>query len=176
MMGAMEPRTCAVDRHPLKDKITAMIADGQGYATIERAMREKGHPIKRETVKAHVELCLGNDASHAKTIQKIVAAAERGEITRKQAETDFAVAVQKQALHELGEGHLRVTTKDGLVAQQLLDKRAEKERDRAFVMDLARLISGAGAPPPPEIIDGEFTELGDDVAGLLAPPELRDDG
>lgn len=174
MMGLMQVKTCAVDKHPLKDDILKMLGEGIGGYTIERVMRERGHPVKRETIAKHVNECLGGDPKHAAVIHDIAQKAERGEITRKQAETDFAVAVQKKALDALEEGHLRVTTKDGLVAQQLLDKRAEKERDRAFVIDLARLLSGAGAPPPDEYIDGEFTELPDDVTGLLAPPEYRD--
>lgn len=171
MMGFMQ-RECAVDRHPLKDDIATMIASGSSLNFIEKFSREKGHPIKRETVKAHMERCLAGtpeqvDRDLDKITVKIAKGAPKAEIAR-----DFAVAVQKKALHELKEGTLRVTTKDGLVAQQLLDKREERAKDRAFVLDLARLISGAGAPPPDEYIDGEYIELGE--GNLLAPPELRE--
>lgn len=172
---SVDVRTCAVERHPYFAEIIEMLANGASANSIERAMRERGKPIKRETVKGHLDFCLadGGDRQHAKALDKIVKKADRG-APRAEVQRDFAVAVQSKALKDLAAGHLRVSAKDGLVAQGLIDKREERAKDRAFVMDLARLLSGAGGMPPDELIDGEYVEIDEDGVPLLAPPELRD--
>lgn len=172
----IEPRVCSVDRRSDYDQITRLLAEGKTPSFIETWSRGKGVPVKAETIRKHIRKCIGGESNvrHAAVIQSIVEKAQAG-APKAEVERDFAIAVQRKALEDLAEGNLNVSTKDGLVAQQLIDKRAERARDRAFVLDLARLISGAGAPPPPELIEGEFVEV-DMATGLLAPPEVRDDG
>lgn len=94
---------------------------------------------------------------------------------RKARETsDLAVAVRDKALTGLRAGRLQVTTKDGLQAQALLDRREEHQKDREFMLNLARLLSGGGTKAPAHLIEGDFVEIEPDQR-LLAPPELRGD-
>lgn len=165
-------RSCSIERSPYKDEINFLLQTGTSLNGIEKQMRSAGHPVKRETVKRHLDECLNGKAENLVDPEEFVYR-QVGRKATTVVERDFAVAIQKQALAELAKGTLRVTTKDGLLAQQLLDKRAEKAKDREFIMNLARLVSGAGAPPPDTVIEGEFNELVDEMAGLLAPPEVR---
>ncbi len=91
------------------------------------------------------------------------------------ADTDDLV---KKTLRQMAAGKLQPTLRDGLTAQQLLDKRAEKAADRSFMLNLAMALAGGGQgtptkllPPPAEdpedVIEGEFTEQN------LAPAHLR---
>ena len=86
---------------------------------------------------------------------------------------DLAVAVRDKALAGLAAGRLAVTTRDGLAAQALLDRREEHQKDREFMLNLARLLSGGGTKAPEHLIEGEYTEVAPDQR-LLAPPELRE--
>jgi len=91
---------------------------------------------------------------------------------------DLAAVVVKKTLRQMAAGKLQPTLRDGLTAQQLLDRRAEKAADRSFMLNLAMALAGGGRgtptkllPPPaddPEdVIEGEFTETN------LAPAHLR---
>jgi hypothetical protein len=94
---------------------------------------------------------------------------------------DLAAVVVKKTLRGMAAGKLAPTLRDGLQAQQLLDRRAEKAADRSFMLNLAIAMAGGGvrtpvkylpAPnEPPEkdedIIEGEFSEQN------LAPDHLR---
>jgi len=91
---------------------------------------------------------------------------------------DLAAVVVKKTNRLLAAGKVTPTLRDGLAAQQLLDRRAEKAADRSFMLNLALALAGGGRvvpqtllPPGPDssedIIEGEFSEQN------LAPPHLR---
>ena len=91
---------------------------------------------------------------------------------------DLAAVVVKRTLRGVAAGTLKPTLRDGLTAQQLLDRRAEKAADRSFMLNLAMALAGGGsrtpvkylpAPnePDPDIIEGTFEEQN------LAPDHLR---
>jgi hypothetical protein len=91
---------------------------------------------------------------------------------------DLAAVVVRRTMKEMATGRLKPTLRDGLTAQQLLDRRAEKAADRSFMLNLAMALAGGGkrvpvkylpAPnePDPDIIEGDFTEEN------LAPDHLR---
>jgi hypothetical protein len=91
---------------------------------------------------------------------------------------DLAAVVVKKTNRLLAAGKVTPTLRDGLAAQQLLDRRAEKAADRSFMLNLALALAGGGQqlppkllPPAPEpsedIIEGDFTEQN------LAPAHLR---
>ena len=91
---------------------------------------------------------------------------------------DLAAVVVRRTLKEMAAGKVRPTLRDGLAAQQLLDRRAEKAADRSFMLNLALALAGGGqqvpqkllpAPSdsPEDVIEGEFTEEN------LAPAHLR---
>ena len=52
----------------------------------------------------------------------------------------------------------------------------EQRRDREFMVNLARLLTGGGHIAPRELIDGEAKDVTPPPPNqlLLAPPELRD--
>jgi hypothetical protein len=93
---------------------------------------------------------------------------------------DLAAVVVKKSLRRLASGELVPTLRDGLIAQQLIDRREEKAADRQFMLSLARALAGGGyeAPshllpatvePPDDAIEGYFEEI------PLAPEHLRAD-
>ncbi len=67
---------------------------------------------------------------------------------------DLAAAVRDAAKQRLENGELKPNLRDGLNAQALLDRREEKQRDRNFMLSLARLTSGAAHEVPAHIIEG----------------------
>lgn len=91
---------------------------------------------------------------------------------------DLAAVVVRKTRTLLAAGKLAPTLRDGLTAQQLLDRRAEKAADRRFMLNLAMAMAGGGAQTPekflPEpqsepknVTEGEFSEVD------LAPEHLR---
>ena len=93
---------------------------------------------------------------------------------------DLAAVVVKKTLRGLAAGRLEPSLRDGLMAQQLLDRREEKAADRQFMFQLAQALAGGGysAPkqlvaatpaPPEDVIEGYFEEV------PLAPEHLRAD-
>jgi len=90
---------------------------------------------------------------------------------------DLAAVVVRRTSRALAAGKLQPTLRDGLVAQQLLDRRAEKAADRQFMLGLAMAMAGGGAATPVallppgddnlDVIEGEYEEAD------LAPEHLR---
>jgi hypothetical protein len=119
--------------------------------------------IKRETITAHKNVCLG-----AKDITPAKMAATAKVVTKgREIADDVAVLVQREVVKKLKEGEARVTVQHGLQAQQLLDRRAERAKDRELAVTLARLLH-TPAPPasvimervePSVIIEGEAVEI-----------------
>ena len=70
---------------------------------------------------------------------------------------DMAVLVRAAAVEKLKAGELRITTQDGLAAQNLLDRREEKKKDRELITQLGVLLSrGSEAPPMLNVTEGEY--------------------
>ena len=91
---------------------------------------------------------------------------------------DLAATVVRRTMKQMAAGKLVPTLRDGLQAQQLLDRRAEKAADRSFMLNLAAALAGGGSRTPikylplpdeedPDIIEGSFSEEN------LAPDHLR---
>lgn len=91
---------------------------------------------------------------------------------------DLAATVVKRTMSRLASGELKPNLRDGLIAQQLLDRREEKAADRQFMLSLAQALAGGGYSPPTqllpattdtpdEVIEGYFEEVS------LAPDHLR---
>ena len=141
-----EPRTCSIDADPLKaDFVARRHLAGDTYAAMERAAKASGIPMKRETIAKHLKECIGT----AKKGPVVAQAAAKTKTPAKGA-PDVAVLVQKQVVEKLEAGEARVTVQHGLQAQQLLDKRAERAKDRELAVTLARLLH-APAPSPEQV-------------------------
>jgi hypothetical protein len=91
---------------------------------------------------------------------------------------DLAATVVRRTMKQMAAGKLQPTLRDGLTAQQLLDRRAEKAADRSFMLNLAAALAGGGSRTPvkylpnpqdedPDIIEGFYSEEN------LAPDHLR---
>lgn len=77
---------------------------------------------------------------------------------------DVATTIQKEALRQLEAGEMRLTASHALKAQEMLDRRLEKQADRELTVVLARLLTQQQAPPRSliageEVIEGEAREV-----------------
>lgn len=80
---------------------------------------------------------------------------------------DLAILVRDRTVQALKTGTLEPTISHGLQAQQILDRRAEKTNDRETMLNMARLLSGAGAagflaPPEMVVIEGESERISEE--------------
>jgi hypothetical protein len=134
----------------------------KGYAAVRIAdeVTESGFRVSKDAVSRHRRLCFVDETN--------AQAEARNE--------DLATLVRDQARRALLSGRLQVTTKDGLMAQNLLDKREERAKDRDFMLNLAQLLSGGGRAAPQDLIEGTAIDVTPAHNPLLAPPELRDEG
>lgn len=92
----------------------------------------------------------------------------------KSGDDDLATVVRDKTLAKVRKGQLSPTLQHGLMAQAMLDKRAERAADRQLAIRLAamlgggtppaRIISGATRPVPRDDDDEEFDP--DDFAAL----------
>jgi hypothetical protein len=161
----MTPRTCSIDRDAKKNEwVARRHLEGYNPSQMEEMSRKAGFPIKRETVAKHLRECLGATASpkEVKAMAEKVAATVSPDIPQE----DVAVLVQKQVVEKLLAGEARVTVQHGLQAQQLLDRRAERQKDRELAVTLARMLH-SGAPPAyaiaqraETVIEGTAVEVG----------------
>jgi hypothetical protein len=119
--------------------------------------------IKRETISRHKESCMAIGDVPQKRVAEVARVVTKG----KPIEEDVAVLVQREVVKKLKDGEARVTVQHGLQAQQLLDRRAERAKDRELAVTLARLLHTPAPPPsaimervePSVIIEGEAVEV-----------------
>lgn len=159
-------RKCSICENPTKNEwVARRHLEGYTPTRMEVMAKEQGHPMKRETIGKHLKECLGTSAKPEEV--KAVAAKVAATIapTPDQSDGDVAVLVQKQVVQKLNDGEARVTVQHGLQAQQLLDRRAERAKDRELAVTLARLLH-SGAPPPEairarpvDVIEGNVVEV-----------------
>jgi hypothetical protein len=148
---------CSLDTSERGTVVNSLLAAGRSASDIEREMRKLGSPTKRETILKHLRQCLNGQPDRA----ALLASAE-GKPPPGIENTDFALLIRSEANRLLAAGKLNVTAAHGLKAQELLDRRAEKRMDRALMVELAGLLSGARTltgPPSDLIIEGEWKEV-----------------
>jgi hypothetical protein len=61
---------------------------------------------------------------------------------------DVAQAIKTQALEQLDKGEMRLTAAHALRAQEMIDKRIEKQKDREMQVLLGRVLTRQRTPPP----------------------------
>ena len=78
---------------------------------------------------------------------------------------DVASAIREQALQQLAKGEMRLTAAHALRAQEMLDRRVEKQKDREMQVLLARVLTRHQVPPPKyvgpdeDIIEGQAVKV-----------------
>lgn len=144
--------------------VDAMLTRGLSGAVIARELTSKGRSVTPDTIN-----------SHAKHFQEVP--------TVKAVNRDLAILVRDQTVDAINEGRLEPTISQGLQAQALLDRRAEKATDNDLKLAIARLLSGSGPagylePPDDLVIEGfavEVASVGADqgfaLGGELVDPE-----
>lgn len=165
VVTAQKPRRCVICADPQKgDWVARRLMEGHSLSRMEDMSREAPvGVIKRETISAHKTVCLGTTAAPAK-IAKVAQQVTKGI----EPAEDVATLVQREVIERLKAGEARVTVQHGLQAQQLLDRRAERAKDRELAVTLARLLHTAPPPPhryrerlaDPVVFDGEAVEVG----------------
>lgn len=88
---------------------------------------------------------------------------------------DLAATVVRKTMKRIAAGKVEPTLREGLQAQQILDRRAEKAADRRFMLALSQALAGGGAPAPAQLLPGEEEGV---IEGSfedvdLAPAHLR---
>lgn len=149
-------RQCSICNTEKEKVIHAFLAAGRTPHFIERSLREMGEPIKAETIRKHRDICLSGNIQNT----VLVSALEEKPGQPISENTDFATAIRSEANRLLAAGQLRVTANHGLKAQELLDRRAEKQADRALMVELAALLSGSrGSGPPADLIEADWKDV-----------------
>ena len=142
-----------------KLRVHVPIANISASLSRDEVMLELGH--KRAPgltmVKTHVNSHMKKVATVPAPLPSFRGTDENGDTT------DVATAIQRQALEQLNAGEMRLTAAHALRAQELLDRRAEKERDRELMVTLARVLTRRGSAPAGLIAAGE--DLGGVIEG-----------
>lgn len=84
---------------------------------------------------------------------------------------DLATLVRDKAVERIASGELKPNIRDGIAAQALIDRREERQKDRSFMLALARLTSGSEEAPPASVI---VLDPGDIPLALLATGDALD--
>lgn len=166
------PRQCSICADERKNRwVAARHLEGHHASAMERLSRAADSPVpnmKRETIKKHLDVCIGASDVKPDEMQAVGAAIAPTVAPQKDesaAVEDVAVLVQKRVVEKLKAGDARVTVQHGLQAQQLLDRRAERAKDRELAITLARLLHSPAPPPeairarPVDVIEGEVMEV-----------------
>ncbi len=169
---------CAICRHPMVEQINRRIRD-HGIAPTERWMAENDlDPPHRNTLSKHK-----NEHMTEPYEKQRIEATEKlrsQQRTIKAKTGDLAQLVRDNVFARVEEGELEPSLAEGLRAQEMLDRRADKQGDRDMMLTLAGLLSGA-TPPVALLndgltIEGEFREVAEEraedvaaFAGLLTP-------
>jgi len=95
---------------------------------------------------------------------------------------DLPTMLVEETRKRVKDGSAKVQVRDGIAAQSILERRAERAEDKQFMLNLARALAGGGASGPvpvlsagepiaEDVIEGDYEDLGDDSS--LAPAHLR---
>ncbi len=128
--------------------VDAQLARGISATSISKMMEEMNLPTSTQMILSHQK--------------HYVPPAAPATVTNKE---DLAVLIRDRTLQAVKQGKLEPTIAHGLQAQKILDDRVNKTSDRDFIVQMARLLSGADAPagflPPPElvVIEGHAEEV-----------------
>lgn len=144
---------CKPCNSPLAEEIDKRLRRRDRLTEIARWTREEGEYVSREALRNHRDKHLTTEVEKARIDAIEDHKRKRGTI--KASRTDLAMLVRDKVLEQVEQGVLTPTVQEGLRAQELLDKRAEKASDRELSRQLALVLSGAWVP----VIEGDYREV-----------------
>ena len=145
-------------RDPKSRLVNELMAKGYSSKRIQAEARLGGFRVSLVALSRHRRLCF-EDTNGAQAEARV---------------EDLAVLVRDQVRRGVLNGSIALKARDGMQAQQLIDRREEKKADRTFMLNLAQLLSGAGKRAPATIVESTAIDVTPEESPLLAPPELRE--
>ena len=138
------PKPCSICSDPVKLAwVEAQHALGFSSNAMESRSREWGTPMKQETLMRHLRHAHGTSS----TLPAPTDPRDSYQPSNDQPKADVATLVQAEVMKKLEDGTARVTVQHGLQAQQLIDRRLERQKDRELAVTLARLLHSPLPPP-----------------------------
>lgn len=148
---------CHVCRDPRVETINGWMKAGVTDVEIERRLKEGGDGYSRVTLGKHKRRHLM--ARHDQARREAVKAMEKQSRTiRGPTNTDLALLIRDNVVGRVIAGELEPTTAEGLRAQEMLDRRAEKGADRELILQLAQVLGGA-VP----VIEGQYRDISEEA-------------
>ena len=141
---------CHVCRSPLVELINKRITQGMSDIAISNWLKDEGAYVSRVTIGKHKREHLTSEHESARI--------EAAKTLKKQQGTikfngDLASLVRDQVVTLVESGQLMPSLTEGLRAQEIIDRRQEKNSDREFTLALAGILGGS------PILDGSFEAL-----------------
>ena len=178
---------CHVCRSPLVDLINKRIAQGMSDVAVSNWLKDEGAYISRITIGKHKREHMTSEHETARI--------EASKVIQKQKQTikfkgDLASLVRDQVMTLVEAGQLTPSLAEGLRAQEIIDRRQEKNSDREFTLALAGILGGSpildgtaeALPLKSEVEGTEFLPVRgedlvlDDGAGLRQVATQHEDG
>lgn len=127
---------------------------------VSRWLRDEGAYISPLTLRKHRNTHLTDDAERARR-EQVKALEAQAKLGPKTSTSDLAALVRDRVVTGIEAGELAPTVREGLIAQDLLDRRMEKGADRSLALKVAALIAGAYARPAldDDAVEGEVRVL-----------------
>lgn len=142
-------RPCSSCKSPNAQEIDRKIKSGTTLRDISRWLREIDNPITPTSLGKHAREHVGVERPPG----------------RRPITGDFLETVRDQVHEDVLEGKLRLTVRDGLSAQSLLDARQKRDSDKDLMVKIAMVLTGRveGYLPAPDpemaAIEAEFRPL-----------------
>jgi hypothetical protein len=128
-----------------------MLADGQTQSVVAAWLSAHGQPMHRNTISHHkIHHCAPVVMARTEKIREDVRNLADRERAPRMNPTDLAVIVRDRTVDRLLDpnDNLDVTVAEGLRAQELLDRRMEKQGDRDLIVGMVFAITGYEPPGP----------------------------
>ena len=131
---------CHVCRSPLVDLINKRIGQGMSDIAVSNWLKDEGAYISRITIGKHKREHLTSAHESARIEAAKVLKKQQGTVKFK---GDLAGLVRDQVMTLVEAGQLTPTLAEGLRAQEIIDRRQEKNSDRELTLALAGILGGS---------------------------------
>ncbi len=147
---------CHVCRSPLIELINKRIASGMSDIAVSNWLKDEGAYISRITIGKHKREHMTSQHESARIEAAKVLKKQQGTIKFK---GDLAGLVRDQVMSLVEAGQLTPTLAEGLRAQEIIDRRQEKNSDREFTLALAGILGGSA------LLEGTAVAIGMEELG-----------